>query len=834
LLRRWAKAKAGEGQVALIAGEAGIGKSRLTAEFLERLPGEPHTRLRYFCSPQHTDSALYPIVGHLERAAKLAREDDAKTRLDKLEVVLARSSMSREDAALVADMLSIQNDGRYPALDLAPHQRRQKTLAALVRRIEGIARETPVLMVYEDVHWADPSSLEAIGLLVDKIAALRLLLFVTFRPEFVPPWVGHPHVTALTINRLAPREVLVLIDRVAGNRFLDQTVRQDIVERADGVPLFVEEMTKAVLEVEGEDATTRTAAAVPSPAQAVPASLHASLMARLDRLGNAKAVAQVGAAIGREFSHALLSSAARETEAELGASLDRLVQAGLLYRQGSPPHATYLFKHALVQDTAYGTLLREPRRALHARIAEAIEGQFPDVAESRPELLARHFTEAGLIEKAAVLWGKAGQRSLERSALVEAEAHFNRALTQIASLPGTPSLRREEIKVRVGFAHALMHTKGYAASETKDALEKARVSIEHVEALGEVAEDPMAIFTILHGVWVTNYAAFNGDAARYLATQFLTLARRQAETLPLAIGHRLMGGSLLPRGDITEGRAHFDRAIELYDPPKHRPLLSGFRVDVGVAALSSRAIGLWLLGYPVAAHADIDCALRGAREIRNAVTLMFALIFNSIVNTLRGDFVEARARADELVALAIEKRTVYWKAAGTMGKCLVDVNTGRSSDAATPFRSAIAAYRATGATLHAPLFLSELGSGFAQLRQFDEARRCIDEAMSMSDASGERWFIAETHRIAGEIELLAPERDATKAEGHFERALEVARAQQARSWELRAATSLARLWCDQGRRAEAHDLLAPVYGWFSEGFDTLDLKEAKVLLEELA
>jgi class 3 adenylate cyclase len=416
LLRRWAKAKGGQGQVALISGEAGIGKSRLTAEFLEGLPGEPHTRLRYFCSPQHTDSALYPIIDHIERAANFARDDDAKTRLDKLEAVLSKSSMSHEDAALLAQMLSLPNDGRYPALDLAPHQRRQRTLAALARRIEGIARETPVLMVYEDAHWADPSSLEAIGLLVDKIEALRLLLFVTFRPEFVPPWAARPHVTALAINRLAPREVTALIDRVAGDKQLPSNIRQDIIERADGNPLFIEEMTKAVLEAEGESAAARMVASASSPTLAVPASLHASLMARLDRLGPAKAVAQIGAAIGREFSHALLVSIASETEPELAALLDQLLQSGLLSREGTPPYATYLFKHALVQDAAYGTLLREPRRALHARIADAIEERFPDFAESHPETLARHRTEAAQIEKAASLWGKGGQRSLWNAA----------------------------------------------------------------------------------------------------------------------------------------------------------------------------------------------------------------------------------------------------------------------------------------------------------------------------------------------------------------------------------------------------------------------------------
>ena len=831
LLRRWAKAKGGRGQVALISGEAGIGKSRLTAEFLERLPGEPHTRLRYFCSPQHTDSALYPIIGHIERAANFAREDDAKTKLDKLEVVLSRSSMSGEDAALLAEMLSLPNDGRYPALDLVPHQRRQRTLAALARRIEGIARETPVLMVYEDAHWADPSSLEGISLLVDKIETLRLLLFVTFRPEFVPPWAGRPHVTALTINRLAPREVTALIDRVAGGRSLAANIRQDIVERADGIPLFVEEMTKAVLEAEGEGAAARMVTSAPSPALAVPASLHASLMARLDRLGPAKGVAQIGAAIGREFSHALLVSVASETEPELAAALDRLLQSGLLSREGTLPHAMYLFKHALVQDAAYGTLLREPRRALHAQIADAIEKRFPEVAESRPETLARHCTEAGQIEKAASLWGKAGQRSLGNAAFPEAEGQLTRALAQITSLPSAPVLRREQIKLQVGLSYALMQTKGYGASETKAAFELARMLIQRAEALGEPAEDPLALFSILYGVWVWNFAAFNGRATLDLARQFLTLALEQNETLPLAIGHRMTASSLLVAGDIGKAREHFNSASALYNPDKHRPLVARIGHDLGVMTLCHRGIDLWLLGYPDAARADIDRALSQAREFKHAATLMYALTYNSIVNALRRDI--AKAQPDELIALADEKGAVFWKASGGLVKSWLFLLTGRASEAVTSFSSAITMSRSTGATIFVPLFLSMLGSAFAQLRQFDQARRCIGEAMALAEASGERWFDAEIYRIAGEIELRSSECNGANAQRYFEQALGVARAQHARSLELRAATSLARLWRGQGRRTEALDLLASVYYWFTEGFGTLDLKEAKALLEEL-
>ena len=435
LLRRWSKAKTGEGQVVLLSGEAGIGKSRLTAALLERLASEPHTRLRYFCSPQHTDSAFYPIISQMERAAGLAHDDTTQAKLDKLDAVLAQTSTPIQDAALFAEMLSLPNDGRYPALDLAPEERRQRTQEALTAQLAGLTRQRPALMIVEDAHWVDPTSLEVFGRTVDQIKTLPVLLIVTFRPEFNAPWAGRSHVTSLALNRLGEREAAAIIARIVGNKDLPADVTAEIVERTDGIPLFVEEMTKAVLEAESEGEARQTAAAVPSPALAVPASLHASLMARLDRLGPAKEVAQIGAAIGREFSHALLAAVARKPEAELQSALDRLIAAGLLFRQGVPPHATYLFKHALVQDAAYGTLLREPRRALHARIAETLESQFAEIAENQPELLARHCTEAGLIEKAAGLWGKAGQRSLERSALVEAVEQLTRALDQIATLP---------------------------------------------------------------------------------------------------------------------------------------------------------------------------------------------------------------------------------------------------------------------------------------------------------------------------------------------------------------------------------------------------------------
>jgi len=744
LLRRWSQGKTSEGQVVLLSGEAGIGKSRLTAALLERLAGEPHTRSRYFCSPQHTDSAFYPIISHMERAAGFAHDDNAQVKLDKLDAVLAPTSTSIQDAALFAEMLSLPNDGRYPALDLAPEQRRQGTMNALIAQTEALTRTKPVLMIFEDAHWTDPTSLELFGRAVDRIAGLRVLLIVTFRPEFAPPWIGRSHVTALTLNRLAQRDINAMIDRVVGNKMLPVSIRQDIIERTDGIPLFVEEMTKAVLEAEGEGEAQRTAAAVPSPAPAVPASLHASLMARLDRLGPAKEVAQVGAAIGREFSHALLASVMRKPEAELGSALDRLIAAGLLFRQGVPPHASYLFKHALVQDAAYGTLLREPRRTLHARIAETLEGEFAEIAESQPELLARHCTEAGLIEKAAGLWGKAGQRALARAALREGTEQLKRALDQIATLPATPALRGEQIKLEVAFANALALT-----------------------------------------------------------------------------------------GDLVDGKEHYDRALAIYDPAEHGPLTTRSGRDVGVTLLSFRSSCVWQLGYTAASRSDAELAVKNARETGHATTLMYAL-FHAVVDHIHsGNYVAAHTQVDELIALADERGALFWKAFGTAVRGWIFTETGKASDAVRAITSGITSLRSTGAILYEPWHLWYLAMAYAELGQPDDARRCIDDAIDRVERSNEKWCEAEVHRIAGEIALKSPAPDTEKAQKYFERALTVARQQQAKSWELRAATSMARLWRDQGKRDQALDLLAPVYGWFTEGFDTLDLKEAKALLEEL-
>ena len=832
LLRRWSKAKGGQGQVVLLSGEPGIGKSRLTAALLERLSNEPHTRLQYFCSPQHIDSAFYPIIGRIERAAGFTHEDTPKEKFIKLDAMLARNSTSLTDASLLAEMLSLPNDGRYPVLDLTSLQRRERTVDALTAQLLSFTHRHPVLMVLEDAHWADPSTLEMLGRTVRRIETLRMLFVVTFRPEFEPTWIGQRHVTILTITRLTRPEVNNMIDNLAGDLPVSATIRQKVIERSDGVPLFVEELTKAVLDVENQSASDHITNVRRSSFE-VPATLQASLMARLDRLGAAKQVAQIGAAIAREFSYALLAAVAPQPEAELQSALDRLVAAGLLFRQGIPPHASYLFKHALVQDAAYGTLLREPRRALHARIAETLESQFAEIAESQPEVLARHCTEAGLIEKAASLWGRAGQRSLARSALLESVAQLTRALDQIAALPATPTLRREQIELQVALITPLVHVKGYAAPETKAASERALLLIDQAEALGERLDDPLTLFSVLYGICVANLAAFNGPVVRELAAQFLALAEKQKATAPVMIGHRLMGLSLLCTGKIVEGRAHYNHALALYAPAEHRQLATRFGQDVAVATLAFRSLASWMLGYPMAALADTEQAISNAREIDQAATLMYALAVASFVPVLCGSYTTAKALLDELLPLAEDKGTSWWKAFGMMEQGWLLALTGKTSDAAPLIASGITLFRSIGSTYWLPTYLPHLAMAYAELGEFDDASCCLSEAMTAVERTGESWFEAEVHRIAGEIALKLPPANPAKAQTHFERALDVSRQQQAKSWELRAAMSIARLWRDQGKPQQARELLAPVYGWFTEGFDTRDLKEAKALLDEL-
>jgi predicted ATPase/class 3 adenylate cyclase len=833
LIRQWRAAKRGEGQTVLLGGEAGIGKSRLTSALLERVADESHRRLRYFCSPQHADSALYPFIGQLERAARLSRDDGASAVLDKFDSYLAPFAPPSEDAALLAEMLSLSNDGRYPTLGLTPPQRRQKTLEAIVNHIVALTGTDPGLLIFEDVHWSDPSTLDVLKLAIQWLANRPVLLVVTFRPEFLHSWSG-PNVTTVALDRLPSDEAGAMIERVAGGRQLPVNIRQEIVARCDGIPLFVEEMTKAVLEANSEHDARRTVAAVPEPALAVPASLHASLMARLDRLGTAKEVAQIASVIGRDFSHRMLESVVRKPAQDLAAALDRLLDAGLLFRQGRPPDATYLFNHALVQDAAYSTLLRDARRTLHARVAESFEQEFSDVAERQPEVVARHLSEAGLVEKATALWAKAGRRALARSALKEAAEQLARALSLLDTLPATSERRREQIKLQIELSNALIHTKGHASSETKASFEKARLLIANAEEQGDAPDDPLLLFSVLYGFWVANRMAFKGAVACELAEQFVDLAQKQSAIAPRMIGHMMLGISLVLVGTPSEGREHLDRAIALYEPAEHRALATRFGHDVRMSSYCWRALALWLLGCPDGAAFDMESALADADEIEHAATSMFALSHVALAHTFRRDYAKAEELAGRLVALGEEKGSLYWKSYGLMLQGWLLMQAGRASDAIAVGTAAVAAIRSTGATAYAPWYMSYLANAYAELQQFDDAWRCVGEAIDAAEATGERWCDAEIYRIAADIAQMEPNPDQDKIDAYFNRALLTAREQKAASLELRAAMGLATLRQKQGKCAEARNFVATMLERITEGFGTLDLIEAQNLLQSLS
>ena len=822
LLRLWSRAKAGDGQVVLLSGEAGIGKSRLMAALLEHLAGEPHTPLRNFCSPQHTDSALYPIIGQMERAAGFAYNDTQQTKLDKLDALLTLTSTSIQDAGLLADMLLLRNDGRYPGLNLSAKQRRDRTLKALTEQIEALARLNPVLMIFEDAHWADPTSLELFDDVVNTIPSLRALLIVTFRPGFDPPWVGRPSVTALTLNRLAEREVSAMIDGIAGNKLLSTNLRQDIIERTDGVPLFVEEMTKAVLEAGREGAAV--AAAVPSPTVSVPATLHASLMARLDRMGPAKEVAQIGAAIGREFPYALLAAVVPKPEAQLNGALDRLLGAGLLFRQGEPPDAMYLFKHALVQDAAHGTLLREPRRALHARIAEALETRFAGLVERHPELLARHCTEAGLIEKAARLWGEAGQRSLELVALPEAVAYLQEGLATIERLP--PSANRDslELVLREPLHAARLQWRGWASPEV-------RANATAILHLAQRQGRSQSLLVGLWGMWINTITqgrvAESPDWARRLLRE-----GNQSGNIDLQIlGHRASLSSHFYLGELNEALDQRDKVLALYDEGRAARWreLTGNDVRTAVGVFSSQA--LWMLGYPDQASQMSDQKDADSRRLGHPFDIGWALTWGTYVFDYRCEPDRLLARVQEAERIGREQSIpVLNKVLVPAGEGLAMLRKGQLPEAISLLQRGIEGWRTTGGNLNLPYLKGALAEALSRRGDVETGFHLLDECLDQIERPGwnERVWLAEILRLKGWV-LMRQGRH-TEAETQLRASIQYARRQQARSWELRSSKTLAELLIERGQRDAARQLLAPIYDWFAEGFDTLDLMEAKALL----
>jgi class 3 adenylate cyclase/predicted ATPase len=825
LLRRWVRAKAGDGQVVLVSGEAGIGKSRITAALAERLHAEPHLRLRYFCSPYHQDSALFPFIDQLGRAAAFARDDPPAAKLEKLEALLARAEPPDGDVALLADLMSLPASERHPLPNLSPQRKKERTLEALIRQLDGLAHQQPVVMAFEDAHWIDPTSRELLDLTVERVRSLPVLLIVTFRPEFQMPWTGQPQVSMVALNRLDRHDRTVLVEQIADGKALPDQVVAQIVDRADGVPLFVEELTKSVLE-SGllREEVDRYVLDGALPPFAIPTSLHDSLMARLDRLASVRHVAQTGAAIGREFSYELLRAVSRLPEDELQAALARLVAAELVFQRGTPPDAVYAFKHALVQDAAHGSLLRSSRQQLHAQIAEALEIHSPDLLDGQPELFAQHYAEAGLVEKSVAYWGKAGQKSTARAALAEAAAQFQKALDQLALLPDSLERRRQELEFRSSLGVALLAVKGFAASETGQTFSRAR-------QLWEQLGSPSEFLQIPYGQ--SFHHAFRGEfeVALRLDEELLRLGSQRNDSHALVLGHFSSGRNLMVLGRLASSRSHLEQALVLYDPISHGSLVHKVAVYPHPASQAFLGIVLFCLGHPDRALAQSNAAIAEVRRLAHPPSLTGILSIGTIWLSLVGDNALLGEWVDQLAALAGEQDFPYWRAQGTILRGWVTVKNGGVPEGISLLHSGLAAYRAIGTQNWLPLYIALQARACEIAGQIEEAAILLDDALEIVKRTGERWFAAELNRHKGQ--LLWRKGQPAAAEELYRKALRIAEEQGAKLWELRAAVSLARLRRDQGRRAEAGDLLAPVYGWFTEGFDTPDLKEANALLDEL-
>jgi class 3 adenylate cyclase/predicted ATPase len=824
LIRLWERTKAGEGQVVLVSGEPGLGKSRIAAALEERLHVEPHFRQRYFCSPYRQDSALYPFIEQIGRAAAIAPTDPPASKLEKLETLLARGSLSDEDVAFLADLVSLPGSERHPLPNLSPQRKKERTLEALMRRLEGLARRQPVVMIFEDAHWIDPTSRELLDLTIARIRNLSVLLIITFRPEFQPPCSGEPHVATLVLNRLDRRDRAALVTQIAGKALPDDVIAQ-IVDRTDGVPLFVEELTKNILESEllrEEDDRYVLDGALPP--LAIPTSLHASLMARLDRLASVRHVAQIGAAIGRWFRYTLLRTVSGLPEDELQASLARLVASELVFQSGTPPDAIYTFKHVLVQEAAYSSLLRSARQQLHGQIAKALEAHFPELIDSQPELFAWHYVEAGLVEKSVFYWSKAARRSAARSAMTEAAAQFRKGLDQLALLPDDRERQRQELELRSALGAVLIVVKGFAAPETGQAYGRARELWEQLGSPSELVHIPFG---------QSFYHVYRGELglAQSLAEDLLRLSRRRNDAAGLILGHLSAGRALMFAGRFAPSRYHLEEMLALYDPISRHSLAQQAAVDPQIGSLAHLGIVLYCLGFPDRALARSRAAVAGARRLDLPASLASSLSLGAILLSFVGDEVTLDNWGGQLVAVATEQGFPAWRAAGTIYRGWVKTRKGDAAEGISLLRSGSMAYRATGAEAAMPHFITYLTKAYEIAGQIDDGLALLDQTLQIIERTGERWVEAELYRHKGQ--LLLRQGHAVAAEELYRKALSIAREQEAKLWELRAAVSLTRLRRDQGRRAEARDLLAPVYGWFTEGFDTADLKEAKALLDEL-
>jgi class 3 adenylate cyclase/predicted ATPase len=826
LTRRWEQARTGKGQVVLLAGEPGIGKSRIAQALCERVLSDLGRVLLFQCSPHRTSSALYPVITQLKRLAGFEREDSDAQRLAKIETLLAQSGQSVEaSASLLAALLSLRPDNHHAALDVSPRRRRELTLAALQGLIEGLATERGVLLLFEDVHWIDPTSAEWLDIEVQRAADLRVLVVVTFRPTYGPTWTSLPHVTLRVLNRLSPLQATEVVRQVAGGKSLPREVHDQIIAKTDGIPLFIEELTKTVLESgllqEHADRYTLQGAL---PPRAIPATLHDSLIARLDQLPSGRQVAQIGSAIGRQFSYELLAAVASMTDQELQATLDDLVKAELVFPHGTPPDVTYVFKHALVQDAAYESLLLARRQVLHARIVEVLETRFPDTAEASPEILAHHCTEARLMDRALHYWLAAGQRASQRSANLEAISHLTRGLDLVSGLPDTPERRRQELQLVLALGPVLINTRGPRTREVAHTYSRA------LELCSQLPESPQH-FAALWGSWRISE---HFETKHERAEKLLALAERLGDAGLRLQAHHCLWASLFHLGQHEACREHVDRGLRLYEAGDYRTHGSTYGGhDPKVCGLGERAFALWLLGFPDESLATSREAMAWARRLGHAGSLVHALDMKLLLHRYRRDAQTVRVQAEELIAHSDHHGFSVHEAKGKvfLGWALAEL--GQTAQGIEYMRQGLEAQKAIGGREDFPILFDMLALTYAAAGQAQLGLDSLDEALAESQRTGLRYWLAELRRSRGEVLMIVSPEHEADAEVEFERALTLAREQQARSLELRAAISMARLAQRRGRAAAAVELLAPIYGWFREGFDTLDLAEAKALLDEL-
>jgi len=827
LLRRWNLAKRGIGQTVLLCGEPGIGKSRLVRALNDQLADEPRALLSHFCSPHHVNSALHPVIALLEGMPGLSRDDAPDARLDKLTALLAQTTNRLDDAvALLANLLGISVDGRFRAPNYSPQKRAQRTLEVLVEHVEGLAAGQPVLVVYEDVHWIDPSSLELLKLLIDRIDRLPVLVLITFRPEFMPSWSEHIKVTPITLTRLTSSDVATMAGEVAGKPLPSEVV-QHIVACADGMPLFVEELTKTFVE-SGllQDLGDRYRLGKPLPPLAVPATLHASLMARLDRLQPVKEVAQTAACIGRDFSFDLLSAVSPLPEADLGAALDRLVQAELVFRRSDAPGTSYRFKHALVREAAYGSLLKARRRDLHRVIATALERQFPAIVTAEPEIVAHHFTESGLPARAVEYWLKAARSAMERSAVVEVVNHARTALELVESLSDEAGRAQMEIELQALRGTALQALQGWGAKETGEAFSRARELCEAVQASER-------ILPVLYGIYVFHLSRAEYPSALMLAEQFLRNARTLRRTPLVAIGHRLLASPTCLMGDAAAARDELKSGLALYASDSPPSLAAELGMDQKSGSLGWLSVALLALGFPDQALEAAETGLAHAEALNHLSSLVFALSFAGLVRIERGEHQAARRHAEHLERLSSEQGLTLHMSTARIIRGAALAASGDGPAGLDDLRAGTEGWWSIGQMMLRPYFLGLTARAHVAVGDVSSARAVLDQAVRVVEETSERWFEAEVHRQVGAVER-ARSVSVGRSDAQFVRAVELARTRSHKMWELRATTDRARLQAESGDLRKAYGLLAPAYDWFTEGFDTADLREAKALLDEWA